>query len=91
MMTRAGRRAGFEAQLKTLEDIVAKLEDGSLPLEESLAIFEKGIRLSRELQSSLQQASMRVTRLLETEPPREAPLEEGEEEPEPPSETGPRS
>ena len=89
-MTRAGKKTGFEAQLKALENIVAKLEDGSLPLEESLALFEKGIHLSRELQSSLQDASMRVTRLLETEPPREVPLAEGEEEPEQPSETGPR-
>lgn len=87
-MTRAGKKAGFEAQLKALEDIVTKLEDGSLPLEDSLTLFEKGIHLSRDLQSSLQEASMRVTRLLETESPRETPLEEREEEPEPPSETG---
>ncbi len=73
-MSRTARKAGFEDQLKSLEEIVERLEDGSLPLEESLLLFEKGIRLSRELQAALQAASLRVTRLLETEPPAEAPL-----------------
>jgi exodeoxyribonuclease VII small subunit len=89
-MTKPGKRAGFESQLKALEEIVSKLEDGSITLEDSLTLFEKGVRLSRELQSSLQEASLRVTRLLETEPPRETPLEEGEEDSEPPSGTGQR-
>ena len=74
-MTRAPKKPlGFEAQLKALEEIVAKLEEGSLPLEESLDLFEKGIRLSRELQGALQSASLRVTRLLEGDPPAEVPL-----------------
>jgi len=81
-MTRTARKPGFEAQLKSLEEIVQKLEDGSLPLEESLALFEKGIVLSRELQTALQAASLRVTRLLENEPPSEEPLQQdGDEEP----------
>jgi len=74
-MTRASKKTGIEAQLRALEDIVKKLEDGSLPLEESLVLFERGISLSRDLQSSLQAASMKVTRLLEGEPLREEPLE----------------
>ncbi len=76
-MSRTARKAGFEAQLRTLEEIVARLEDGSLPLEESLVLFEKGILLSRELQASLQAASLKVTRLLEGEGVAEAPLEDG--------------
>ncbi len=75
-MSRTARKGGFEAQLKTLEEIVARLEDGSLPLEESLVLFEKGILLSRELQASLQAASLKVTRLLEGEAIAEAPLED---------------
>jgi exodeoxyribonuclease VII small subunit len=76
-VSRAPRRPpGFETQLKALEEIVARLEEGSLPLEESLDLFEKGIRLSRELQAALQSASLRVTKLLEGEPPSEAPLDE---------------
>ena len=75
-MSRASKKTGIEFQLRALEDIVKKLEDGSLPLEESLVLFEQGISLSRDLQSSLQAASLQVTRLLEGEPVREEPLEE---------------
>ena len=80
-MKRPARKKGFEAQLQELEEIVRRLEDGSLPLEESLLLFERGISLSRELQASLQAASLRVTRLLEGEGSREAPFEpEGPEQ-----------
>jgi len=83
-MARASRKSGIEAQLKSLEDIVRRLEDGALPLEESLVLFEEGIRLSRELQSALQAASMKVTQLLDGEPLKEAPLPAEDSE-----ETGP--
>ena len=74
-MARGSKKAGIEAQLKALEEIVRKLEDGALPLEESLVLFEEGVRLSRELQASLQAASLRVTQLLDGDPHREAPLD----------------
>ena len=61
------KKAGFEEELKELESIVDRLDDGSLPLEESLKLFEKGIRLSRKLQSRLENASMKVTQLLQDE------------------------
>ncbi len=83
-MARTSRKSGIEAQLKSLEGIVKRLEDGTLPLEESLVLFEEGIRLSRELQSALQTASMKVTQLLDGDPMREAPLPaEDSEEPGP--------
>ncbi len=75
-MKRPSKNSGIEAQLRALEDIVKKLEDGSLPLEESLVLFERGISLSRDLQSSLQAASLKVTRLLEGDPLREEPIED---------------
>ena len=82
-MARASKKAGIETQLRSLEEIVKKLEDGSLPLEESLVLFEEGIRLSRDLQAALQAASMKVTQLLEGDPPTEKALpmpdEEGKE------------
>lgn len=65
----------FEGRLAELEGLVRRMEDGSLPLEESLALFERGLALARDLQKSLDEASLRVTRLLEGEPPVEAPLE----------------
>lgn len=77
-MAKSQKKVNFEKQLSELEDIVARLEDGSLPLEESLQLFEKGIKLSRELQSALQAASMKVTYLLEGEEAEERPLREGE-------------
>ena len=68
------KKAGFEEELKELESIVDHLDEGSLSLEESLKLFEKGIRLSRKLQSRLENASMKVTQLLQKEKSREIPF-----------------
>jgi exodeoxyribonuclease VII small subunit len=57
----------FEASLQELEKIVRRLEDGDLPLEESLKLFEKGVRLSRECQERLNQAERRIEVLLKDE------------------------
>jgi exodeoxyribonuclease VII small subunit len=54
----------FEASLTELEEIVAKLEDGDLPLEQSLALFEKGIKLSRECRDRLTHAERRIEVLM---------------------------
>jgi len=47
-----------------LEEIVVKLEHGDLALEESLELFEQGIRLSRECQERLSQAERRIEVLM---------------------------
>lgn len=54
----------FEASLEALEQIVQQLEQGDLPLEKSLELFEQGIRLSRECQERLSQAERRIEVLL---------------------------
>lgn len=54
----------FEASLESLEQIVRQLEQGDLPLEKSLELFEQGIRLSRECQERLSQAERRIEILL---------------------------
>ena len=54
----------FEAGLQALEKIVRDLERGDLPLEESLKLFEEGVRLSRECQERLNQAERRIEVLL---------------------------
>jgi exodeoxyribonuclease VII small subunit len=54
----------FETSLTELEAIVAKLENGDLPLEESLDLFEKGIKLSRECRDRLAKAERRIEILL---------------------------
>lgn len=57
----------FESSLGELEKIVRRLEDGDLPLEESLKLFEDGVRLSRECRERLDQAERRIEILLKDE------------------------
>ncbi|MBV9612363.1 MAG: exodeoxyribonuclease VII small subunit [Acidobacteriaceae bacterium] len=54
----------FEASLGELESIVKELEKGDLPLEQSLALFEKGMRLSAECKRQLEEAESRVEILM---------------------------
>ncbi len=57
----------FEDALAELEGVVRRLEQGELPLEESLAAFERGIALVRLLSERLAQVEQRVEVLLRTE------------------------
>lgn len=57
-------KEGFEDALNKLEKIVSKLEDGDIPLEESLKLFEEGIRLSRFCNQKLDEAEKKVEILL---------------------------
>ena len=54
----------FEKKLTRLEDIVEKMESGDLALEESLKLFEEGIRLSPECNVQLSDAEQKVKVLL---------------------------
>jgi exodeoxyribonuclease VII small subunit len=54
----------FEVAIKRLTEIVQTLERGELPLEESLRLFEEGVRLSRVSQQRLDAAEKRVEQLL---------------------------
>jgi exodeoxyribonuclease VII small subunit len=54
----------FEAAIKRLTEIVRTLEQGDLPLEESLRLFEEGVKLSRVSQDKLDKAEKRVEQLL---------------------------
>lgn len=54
----------FEDSLDKLEKIVSRLEEGDIPLEESLKLFEEGIRLSRFCNQKLDEAEKRVEILL---------------------------
>ena len=55
----------FEKSLQNLEKIVNNMESGELGLEESLAQFEKGIKLARNCQDTLTNAEFRVEQLIE--------------------------
>ncbi|HEY3215571.1 MAG TPA: exodeoxyribonuclease VII small subunit [Candidatus Eisenbacteria bacterium] len=67
----------FEQALERLETIVSELEGGELSLEESLARYEEGVRLSRRLGQKLDEAEKRIERLVEEpgEPPATRPFE----------------
>ncbi len=54
----------FEEALAGLEDLVERLERGDLPLEASLAEFQRGVELSRRCQAALAAAEQRVDLLL---------------------------
>lgn len=54
----------FEAALKELEGIVKQLETGEAKLEESLQLFERGIRLSRFCSQKLEEAEKKIEMLV---------------------------
>lgn len=55
----------FEQALGRLEEIVGRLESGELTLDESLALFEEGVRLSRVCSARLAEAERKIERLIE--------------------------
>ena len=67
----------FEAALAELEELVSRMESGTLSLEASLEAFERGIKLTRDCQAALRQAELRVKALtqdgdeVDLTPPRE--------------------
>ncbi|TNF80500.1 MAG: exodeoxyribonuclease VII small subunit [Gammaproteobacteria bacterium] len=56
----------FETALEELESLVKKMETGELSLEDSLAAFERGVKLTRHCQSSLKAAELKVKVLTES-------------------------
>ena len=50
--------------MRDLEELVERLEQGDLPLEESLAAFERGVMLTRTCQTALREAEQKVEILL---------------------------
>ena len=57
---KGSREPGFEQALERLERIVAALEGGDLPLEESLRLFEEGVGLTRQCAARLEEAQRRI-------------------------------
>ena len=54
----------FEESLEKLSRLVEKMESGDLSLEESLKVFEEGIKLSKDCQNALSEAEKKVQALL---------------------------
>ncbi len=61
---KAGEAQSFEDEMRRLTQIVDRLEEGELPLEESLELFEEGVCLARKSQAKLDAAEKRVEQLL---------------------------
>lgn len=57
----------FETSLTELETVVAQLEAGDLPLEESLTLFENGVKLVRDCRDRLKNADRRIEILMADE------------------------
>jgi exodeoxyribonuclease VII small subunit len=66
-VTKADHNFDFESALGELEALVQRMEAGDLTLEESLSAFERGIALSKQCQSALSAAELRVKALTEGE------------------------
>lgn len=60
----SGKVLSFEEKMGRLEEIVRILETGDRPLEESMALFEEGVRLSNECKDVLEKTEKKITVLL---------------------------
>lgn len=63
-MTKTAQTASFEENLGALEDIVKRLENGDVPLEEAIAEFQKGMKLSKALQQTLKEAEETLVKVM---------------------------
>lgn len=70
----------FEDALAELETIVRRLEDEQLPLDEAIALFEEGIKLSRFCSARLEEAEKKISLLVSDDQgnPQEQPFGESE-------------
>ena len=57
----------FEENLAELEAIVQKLESGQVPLEEAISEFQKGMKLSKDLQETLDQAEKTLVKVMQAD------------------------
>jgi len=64
MADKAIKEMSFEEALKELEGIVAKLERGEAPLEESISIYERGAKLKAHCEGKLEDAQLKVEKIV---------------------------
>ncbi|WP_087024330.1 exodeoxyribonuclease VII small subunit [Thaumasiovibrio subtropicus] len=74
MASKKPENMSFEAAVTELEQIVAQLESGDLPLDDALKKFERGIALARHSQQTLSSAQQKIDILMQADDT--APLEE---------------
>ncbi len=64
MTTKSGSKRPFEDSLKRLEEIVSKLEQGEVPLEEAISLYEEGLALSKMCMERLTQTDLRIKTMM---------------------------
>lgn len=76
-MTKEAKKTTFEEDLKSLEEVVKKLEVGDLTLDDSLKAYETGIKLVRSCEGKLNEAKGKIERLTNMldEKPTSVPME----------------
>ncbi len=70
----------FEAAIAELDTLVKRLEEGDIPLEASLELYERGVHLSRFCHSRLEEAERRIEVLNERGELKPAPATLGDDE-----------
>lgn len=61
------KKMSFEEAMQKLDVIVKQLEQGQIPLEEAIKIFEEGVKLYRSCASQLEEAEKKLQKLVKTE------------------------
>ncbi|OGE04516.1 exodeoxyribonuclease VII small subunit [Candidatus Curtissbacteria bacterium RIFCSPLOWO2_01_FULL_41_18] len=67
-MTKDPGTLSFSKALHRLEEIINKLEDPNLDLEEGLKLLEEGVRLHKSCKDKLTQANVKITKILKEDP-----------------------
>ena len=57
------KNESFEKTLQKLQEVVAKLEDGSMTLDESVTLYEKGVQLNAQCEAALKEAESKIAEL----------------------------
>ena len=66
MTEKTGKLSQLEQSLEQLEAVVANLESGELSLEQALKEFERGVKLTRQCQTTLKEAEQKIEILLKS-------------------------
>ena len=73
-------KMNFEQAIKELTEIVAKIEQGQIPLQESIDQYEKGMTLIKHCREILQKAEKRIEKISKTDDKKQNPAENSEKE-----------
>ena len=65
MAKKATKDASIESQLEKIQELVTRMEEGELSLDDTLSAFEQGVKLIREAQANLAEAEQKIQLLTE--------------------------